>query len=132
MLKNGSRDLGAGFNVSPLKNIREAKARLDYFAAFALSGAYIEYYTFLKLRERYNENQINNIKHRGAGYLVDMLFHGDEKRAELRKNIQDIINERNDMVHPKDQIVNKYVYDEKREELLDLAIECIKELMELK
>jgi len=130
MLKDGSRDLGAKFNVSPLKNIREARDRLDYFAAFALSVAYIEYYAFIKQRKGLDKKSIKALKNKKVWQSVKKLLYDDKDREELLENIRKIIKERNNLVHP-DKIYNKYDYDEKREELLDLAIESITELMNI-
>ena len=131
MIKYGSRDMKARFNLSPLENIREARERVDYFAAFALSVAYIEHYAFYKLKIK-DENTAKKIEHRNASTIVRKLLHEDEKRVKLRENIQKVINERDIIVHPKDKIVNKYKYDFRREELLDIAIDCIKILMNYK
>ena len=130
-LKDASRELGAMFNVSPINNIREARSRLDYFAAFALAVAYIEYYTFGVLRKRLDKKAINKLKRKGASILIEELLSKDKNREELYENIKRVIRERNKLIHSKDKIYNKYEYDEKRESLLDLTIECINELMDL-
>lgn len=128
-LKNASSGLGARFNVSPIKNIREARNRLDYFAAFALAVAYIEHYIFMDLRKGLDEKEINKLKGRHTNQLVKQLLYEDEEREELYANLKKIIKERNAHVHPKDRIYNKYEYDQNKESLLDVAIDCINELM---
>ena len=140
MLKDGAQDLGARFNVSPLKNIREARERLDYFAAFTLSVAYIEYYAFVKQRKGLDKKAIKALKKKNVWPSVRKLIHEDkdiqvllkkdEDRKKLLENIRKVIKERNDLVHP-DTIYNKYDFDERREELLDLAIESITHLMNI-
>ena len=126
-MKDDSRDLKAGFIlINPFSEIDNARQRKSYFEAFALAGTYFEYYGYLKLRGIISRKKLDRMT---AGSIREALIKRKLIDPKINKKMKEVIVLRNDLVHPEGDIARKYRLKSDEIALLDVAKECIKELM---
>jgi len=126
-MKDNSGDLKAGFIlINPFSEIDNARQRKSYFEAFALAGTYFEYYGYLKLKGIISREKLDRMT---AGPIREALIKRKLIDPKINKKMKEVITLRNDLVHPEGDIARKYRLKSDEIALLDVAKECIKELM---
>ena len=117
--------------INPYQEIDNATSRDDYFNAFVVAVSFFEYYGYRKLRDFF-KNQISDdkLERLSASEIMIFLFGLKIIDQPTYARMKDVIDMRNDLVHPKGDIAKKYRLDKNEaKSLLGKAKQVIEALL---